>query len=707
MEVLKRPVQLDVANWVPGRGLVIRTNPLLDLVATSYPHRTILGAINGIPTDMGMYRYLRCGFKMTVKVNSTPYHQGVLVASWRPPGLGTINELPQHTCAWNAVMLSASQQDQCELHIPYIHQKPHWDLSVNLSVQTPIFWLTAINSLISSSPSISLSVPYEIFVQMEDISVYGIQPQTTPTTVFKSRRTSYSTFVSDSRKDKEAEAKDMVGMAAKGAIQLVKPIISSIPFAPQIITMGKFLFGNLDKPSSQQAATITMERGHRAHALLKGEDFTEPLSQEPSFNVSQEVNMTTSAMGVTQYAQKPALYNQYTVTAPGTVDTFSAHPMVYLNAVRTEPDFLAFASSFYSYWRGSIKYMFHFVGTPFYSARFKISVATTPNIPASTTLSGGTGYYSRIIDVKGDAFTSITVPYLNPQVWGMMQNTNDCSFLIIELLSPIQGSSLPASALYYVNVFRAAANDFQLSFLTKSQNYPSLTETDESRIFTGFESDTSLDGKFAETSEGITTANHGFTEHGLFMADTAGSISDSLKRYVQHTPIPLFGQSYPNTPITAPTIFSPFHFWQFGFCYWRGSRRIKNTAVVSGLMPTISLVDPTGNTTTSGHALAISYSNTTTGFQAVTVPWYSPDMFFLCGGVQTNSNTSPIDTFNSNLTDFPLTWISAGDDFCYLMVRPPIIAGITILQKRAQRAKVPQLPMNVLRSPVIISSKKL
>jgi len=706
LEVLKRPVQIVSATWGPGTGLLVRVNPLRMIVDTSYPHRVILGAITGVFGDMGMYRYLRCGFKITVKVNSTPYHQGCLCAFWYPLGLPTANESITECCAWNAIFLSASQQDQCEMHIPFIHQKPHWDLSVVLDAQVPKMALTAINSLRTSSATITDSVPYEIFIQMEDISIYGIQPQTVPLTHMKvSERTTYKNFKSDSKPDKEAEAKDMLGMAAKGALQVVKPMIMKIPFAPTLITLGKFVFGNLDKPNSQSASTFTIERHHRAHCLLKGLDTTEPLAQDPSFNVTQEVDMTTSAMQVTTYAQKPTLYVQYKVVTPGTIASFVAHPMAYVNATRVEPDFLAFASSFYAYWRGSIKYMFHFIGTPFYSARFKISVATTPYGPVSTTLSGGTGYFSRIIDVKGDAFTSITVPYLNPQVWSNMGDIANASHLIIELLSPIQGSSLPADAIYYLNVFRAAANDYQLALLTNSQNLVVLPESEAHRVYTGYKSDTSLDSKFAECTEGVTLANQGFQEHGLFMADTSGLISDTLKRFVQHTilPGPPAYNTYPNTPLLAPTILSPFHFWQFGFCYWRGSRRVKNTQVIGPLMSTLSIIDPQGNTTTSGHALSIQYDDVTTGLQTATVPWYLPDMFFCNSFINTNSNTAPIDVFNSSAAHYPFNWIAAGDDFTYLMVRPPIVAGVLLEQARARKEKARLLAQNVQPSTSKIS----
>jgi hypothetical protein len=76
---------------------------------------------------------------------------------------------------------------------------------------------------------------------------------------------------------------------------------------------------------------------------------------------------------------------------------------------------------------------------------------------------------SRIVDVKGDAWTSFTVPYLSQRVWqGVIVDSTGYQsrpYLIIEALTDVQGSSLPADAIYYVNIWRAAGPDYQLSLL--------------------------------------------------------------------------------------------------------------------------------------------------------------------------------------------------------------------------------------------------
>lgn len=668
LEVLKRVVQLPSATWGPASGIIAQIYPLADIVTTSFPHQQILGQITGVPGEHGMYRYLRCSFKITVRLNTTPYHQGTLVAYWMPAGSAVAQYTnKENITAWNSIILSASLQDQCTMHLPYFSARPHYDLEqqVNLA-QQPVFYLAVLNPIISSSPSVTDSVPVNLFIQMEDINIYGILPQPVPSPLKrKNQERVYRGFKSEAKKDGEAVAKDLTGLAAKGALALVKPVIKTIPFAPQLISVGKFLFNNLDKPTTTQNVTFTTERTHRAHTMLRGEDFSEMMAQEPTVNVARDVQMTSSDMAVTQYAQKPNLYYTRSITTPGVVMAIGAHPMIYANTVRTEPDFLAFASSFYQYWRGGIKFLIHFVGTPFYSARFKISVSHAKLDPGASDASGGTGFYSKIVDVKGDAWTTVTVPYLLPTVWATMFDQSKVSWLVIELITPIMGSSLPADAKYYVNIFRAAANDFQLAQLTKAGNFTAPG----SGVYHGFRSESVLDQKFAEETEGITVENTAFTEHGLFMADQSTSISDATKRFVSHTPLPGGLYSYPSVLPASPYIFSPLHLWGFGFCFWRGSRRLK----LGASMRIAKMFGVDGFTSTSGHANAISYADNTTGADMFTVPWYSIDAFIATPTLNTTiwigkaADGQPVDTGTLSV------FLAAGDDFTYLMPQPPLI----------------------------------
>lgn len=259
------------------------------------------------------------------------------------------------------------------------------------------------------------------------------------------------------------------------------------------------------------------------------------MSAYPKFDVSKDMGMESSDMEVKAYASRPALLTQLSITTAGVVFQYNAHAMVYQSSIRTEPDFLAFAASQYTYWRGSIKLMFHFIGTPFFSCRFKVSVTHSGVAPSGGTADGA-GYYSRVVDVKGDAICTITVPYLHKEVW---RRTNwaleetlwdgDFTYVTVEALTDVQGAAIPSDAIYYCNVYRASGPDFQLAEQQKARNI-GLTSQREQALNTTYKKQCSINQKFKEPFEGVSEISTGSTETGLLMADTASTISDSIKR---------------------------------------------------------------------------------------------------------------------------------------------------------------------------------
>jgi hypothetical protein len=676
--LLERVVQLPDITW--GPGYTTQTIDVLEaIINTSSIHQSILGFF-----QEAMYRYLRCDWKVTIRLNSTPYHQGCMIVNWLPsnyvntslPGdpivaLASIN---------NTILLSASQQDQCTLNIPYFSYNPHYDLSFALAVPwiQPRINIAELNPLRTSSASVTDSIPISIWVQMVNIHTYGILDATSLTkTGSHSNKNGKSPIVisgavkqsAKGRTNKEAQTKDVVGESAKGVVQAVAPLLHSVPIISDIINFGKNLFGNLDKPSTDQVVTFMALRQNRGHTHLTGVDYSESLSSFPTYQVSKDVGIeSTSDMTAVQYCQLPALFYKTSVTTKGVVLTTPVHPNTYANSTRTEVDYLAYMSAYYRFWRGSIKFLVQFVGTPFYSCRFKLSVVYSAGPPPGGT-GNGTGFMSRIVDVKGDAWTSFTVPYLSQRVWqGVIVDSTGYQsrpYLIIEALTDVQGSSLPADAIYYVNIWRAAGPDYQLSLL---QHYSGdMTPL----VITGARKESSLQDKWNQPSEGIQTNSHGFKESGLYMADQSSTITDQCKRFVVHSnTLDAYAASFPGVVDSTMTPLSPFHLHSTTFLFWRGSRRLKYTNNTTGKALLQTLGQAGADT---GDAIVLSNVDN----QQVTIPWYSTELVrpttqatsdYTVGDPTNTPSDVAVTGWNSGGAT---TYIAGGDDFCYYWIVPP------------------------------------
>ncbi len=662
--LLGRVVQLPDYLWTSTLA-PIQLKLLTAFLSTSQIHQAILGNFT-----QSMYRFLQCDYRVTVRINSTPFHQGALIVNWCPDNYADA-AVPDGTVGYasmkNTIVLSASQQDQCTLDIPYFQMNPHYDLAFPITgkwIDTRLN-IRVLNPLITSSPSIVDSVPISVWIQMTNIHTYGILEQAALTG--KSSIRPQKPFVEQSSKErvlKEAHTKDKQGLSAPGPLTIIKPIIRSIPFASDIIDGIKGLLDNLDKPRTDQSVTFTMLRPNRGHSMLTGVDFSEPLSSFPSCEVTKSLPMDNSDMSVLEYASIPALWYQALVTTRGVVLKSPVYPTEYSNlTTRSQPDYLAFASNFYRYFRGSMKFLFHFVGTPFYSCRFKISVVHSLNFPAGGT-GDGTGFMSRIVDVKGDAWTSIVVPFLTRRVWNPTDPAYDpirnYPWLIVEAVTDVQGSSLPATASYYMNVWRAAGPDFQLAQLVHNQvdypPYPPLTEQ------------TSLFSKFKEPAVGVKDASEGLHESGTYMADQTSTITDMMKRYVEHQPVGA-SSSYP-ADWSNPQVRAPIHLFSSSFLFWRGSRRIKvhTGDILTQLQsPQYNDFDPR-----SGTAIVLDNSDSI----QVTVPWYCTELATPTKIARNLYNPDAIMKPTDLLYTGPVSpptymFIAAGDDFQYMYVVPP------------------------------------
>jgi hypothetical protein len=599
---------------------------------------------------MGMYRFLRSDFKITVKLNSTPYHQGTLAAYWQPPYNSTVTYAdPQHFCGLRPVILSASLQDTCDIIIPYMFSRPHWDLSNYELVQGSLFSLRVLNPLLTSSPSVADVVPVTIFCQMVLPHVYGYNNMQGGVEL-----KSQSSGVNKHKQAKEAQAKDKIGLTASGVLDIVKPVLSPIPFATPLLELGAKVLDNLDKPASDQSVTYVSNRSTRGHSLLTGVDYSEPLSSFPSLSVAKFNELGSSDMDVLAYAQLPNLYKSLTFSNAGILQVIPSQVDNFSTTTRTDPDYLAYAAMQYTFWRGSIRYLVHMVGTAFYSCRLRFSVIHSPTTP--TAVDEGTNFYSKIVDVKGDAWTTIEVPYLSPTVWSRYGGggTYYRTWLVIEALTAVQGSSLPADAIYYVNIFRGAGSDMQFSMLCHGFDPAPM------------KSQCSIFDKFKEPFDGIQENIKPVVEHGIHMADTASTITDSCKRYVLTNAVSSI--SYPGYA-TGTQLLAPLHRWAFGFAYWRGSRRFR---LISSGTHSLSLIQP-GSTWNVANGIVYAEPDV---FLSCTVPWYCQETWYPTwanGDPTAFSANTPIDValVEATGTDH---YLSAGDDFCYLFPIPYVSA---------------------------------
>lgn len=413
-------------------------------------------------------------------------------------------------------------------------------------------------------------------------------------------------------------------------------------------------------------------RTNRHMSTLTGVETSEPLGQFPTHSVTKDLGYITSDMTVIQYAQQPNFFYSTTSSAAGTVYSQVVHPMRYYNGTthgRTNPDYLAFASSLFDFWRGSIRFLIQFVGTAFYSCTYRISVYHGETLTSGdvTNIADGVPLFSRIVNAKGDTWTEVDVPYLQAHTWGCtdynVEGPNSSPYLLIEALTAVQGSNAPATAIYYVNIYRGAGSDFQLANLKATTYADSYQE--QCSLNSKFQ------GKFTPIAEGMT----GLKEAEVYMSDQATTCTDTLHRWAYVGTTPTTPRTTFPEEVPAPTGNQALFWWNQGFAYWRGSRRWKNTTNQASftMMNSYASIGYFG----MGYQVADGRTNSETGtfYLNVDVPYFSLQHYYptiACNSASTIAGNSQLPTdIRLNIVDAPVGdgynyFLSAGDDFIYL-----------------------------------------
>lgn len=710
-QVLRRSYLIAQVNWTPT----------FTSLTLAFPQT--LFAIDAISNFLSVYEYFRAGVTITVRVNSTPYHQGSLVTAIAPcrsltgvTGYQLQNMRP--------VVLSASVQDSCTIELPYLNPLDWLDIATCADYAIGTFALTVLNPLLTTSTGVPASCTVSIFCAFRDPKVAGFiepsaflekkkraieQKEKMKAQSVTERRgrvmtNSYGKQVIDENTQAEGEKKADKGTTANGiqkivggASEILKmiPVVGAIwsPIAKFISTYGKVLDEPYN-PAVPQGVDQNLNFNDLAHmqGLFSGQQIT----MYPGVQTSKEAfDMESSFMAIHELAQVPALYYSTSFATQDQSITLGLTPLSSEGPTTVQGvDYLAFTAATFHLWRGSIKYLFHFVNSAFYSARFRISYAT------STPGSGDGDLPQQIIDVKGDTFVEITVPYLFPTTW----RTTGLAFssgspkLFIEMITPISGSSMPATPIIYLNIWRSGGEDIQFNFLRdpypiffpgefeKKKKLLKIDSVPLVRMKGEMKAQSTIATRFKKVFQPIMAGSQFSGEFRTCAAELPIRISDMMKRWSQqigniYTHANQFDAYYPQSSITSNPVydFTPFHYWANLFLFWRGSRRTRFIANASDyacidFLNAGTLVTD-GGFNQGAAFLMVNCSSDLLRHNDVEIPWISevPYTYVIQAGA---SFTAQFDlpagiTYNpSGSFDPNYIFTKAGDDFQFLYLWP-------------------------------------
>jgi len=690
LQLLNRTYQITVPVWTPG------------FVGASLPFPGSLLLNPTISAVMNRYRFLRSDVSVEIRLNSTPYHQGSLIIGFIPC---STNTLPTSAVAYQdqfflsglpgSVIISASTQDSVRMDLPWLAPIDWYDNSYMTAASSSIIgslFIRELNPLVATSSGQTASVPLLVYATFKNPRVTG--------------------FISDSSKpNKEAQQRNSTGLDAKGIVSTVSKVLRTAPvignayglFADAVNAFA----GDLSKPITQEAPKPLVQTINQEYNQASGLSYAKELTLYPGSRLTQSPifeTMETSHMSVVALAQRPMMYATSSLSATNTTISVPCIPNTnYVSSPayvqNVQGDWFAFVAKAFQFWRGSIKYMFHLNVPAFYSFRVRLA------------LRYGTGYVnvgdlqSKIIDIKGETWLSVSVPYL----WTTMyrQPANDVigsttPYLQLTLESSIVGSSSLGAPFAYVNIFRSAGEDTQFAQL-KGVKLSAPHPMENGKANKKARSDACVGEMFKKPFDTLVPGIVQGQEANYTVCETVNSVSDCIKRPSLFTPVtgspmtPWLMTPGPSNSYALLQYGEPFQYFSSVFRFWRGSLTFGRLPTINGANFNVATLtntssyysaatpgdalfySPTTNTSISNNLL-----NTVNSPYFAEVPWQpmnSPGQTFASEIYTDGSVLFSPSGIREPWTIDQNTWIAAGDDFMLLYPAPyfPYAMQTTVL----------------------------
>jgi hypothetical protein len=398
--------------------------------------------------------YLRSGVKFHFRFNSTPYHQGSLIVGYLPYArnsyYSTHTLTKEELSMMNPMIISASAQTELDYTLPYTAPEASFPIrtTYDYSNEKGNVGMLVVRALTPLRyPTGATDTLYiRVYACLDAPTSYGFGEQVSAQSqVFGLKR-------------EVKEKQEFLG--AKVLVEGASQVLRSVPYVGQYYGPLADVLNesNLSRPTYEEGTMPMMIAPNRHFALCDSVFLGEPVSSQENINLNKmRYPGETNDMTVLELAMVPGMTGELTFSSSNLgsdIALGNAEP-------RTVPstscvDYLALVSSAFTYWRGGVRLAFYFCCNSFISARFQLSYRDKG--PASLT---NGNLIQQVLDVKGDTWHFITVPYISDLEWANTAETRP-GLIQITMTNLV---TTEASVTPYVDliIFRSAAPDFQVA----------------------------------------------------------------------------------------------------------------------------------------------------------------------------------------------------------------------------------------------------
>jgi len=508
----------------PVASFIWQGTDTMGTLLNTYDFPKLLFDIPNLQEKLNRFEYLQSAVRVSIRLNATTFHSGKLMVAWLPHykldnGVVNVFQNIYTASSLNSVVLSANTTAPVDFIIPYVAPSTYWDMKDDPATVakgwfgTFAIYVLAPLALVGATVAPSLAV--NIYANFEQPKVAGLGLRNTvslkmTTVERRTHRAQLGGIQELTEMEPKEEKKGFKAQMQKEAnvrsesntisakAETTKPsgfgkIISNL--TSPLMDMGTNLIGEvltgalgfLNKPTSTQAVQKYVPKSVTTFANASGLDGCEKLALDPENKVSVDnsiyadkedysrfsnYKLLPSLILLDKFTEADVIGSKILILPITPTMCFEALTDGYLREYLTMVGHL---SSYFQFWRGSIKVHIMFTCSRFTTARVRITWLPDPKFTASIVANEEGDTVNKIVDITGDTSVSITIPYLKDTYWTEVLNPSVANFrpvtqslgfngqLIMTIVNPAVQSTDTANTNIYMAVWISGGEDFEVA----------------------------------------------------------------------------------------------------------------------------------------------------------------------------------------------------------------------------------------------------
>lgn len=477
VDFLQRPIPLTNFEWS------VTQSQFSTLYSAEFPDAILSQSLYA--EKLTGFLGIRADLRFRLQVNSQPFQAGRLIMGWVPyykylgakaliwdesteASFASFTALPR-------VEIDLSTMTEAEIDIPFISPNMYYNLVTGEGYYGKLYI-----KIYSPLNDVSGSGNVDCTLWFNFANVRLAFPTGSATA-----SASLNPVAQVGKEEKELEQTRSVS----SALAKFSDALRSLPFVPTINSIAEpaawasdqlsaicKMFG-FSKPESSNVPAWLKQGPTHFMANYDGVNMSHSLAMESQNAIevmSGMVGTDIDEMNISHIVSTPCYYQHFAWATSATAGTVlysqAISPLVFKVSESASstlvPTLLAYASSPFGFWRGSIDLKFKFIKTKFHSGRVRIYYQ--PGITNLNTARANYNY-SQVVDLRSEDVVSFRVPYVSTKPWLWMRNSTNTSFgydvpgiVTMEVLNELRAVSTVGSSID-VLVEVSGGPDFELA----------------------------------------------------------------------------------------------------------------------------------------------------------------------------------------------------------------------------------------------------